>query len=95
MSQMIAYAGDVVEQREYFSIVEGSVNFYNHSGNQHGSSSEIWKCSESHGGRSGGSGLWNPQERWRKGGSSWCSITVLGASLRYCVQENRESRECS
>lgn len=40
---MIAHAGDVVEQKEYFSIADGSTNFYNLSQNQYGSFSDIWK----------------------------------------------------
>jgi hypothetical protein len=39
---MTADAGEDVEKEEYSSIVGGIASFYNHSGNQSGSSSENW-----------------------------------------------------
>jgi len=37
-----ADAGEDVEKEEYSSIVGGTANWYNHSGNQSGGSSENW-----------------------------------------------------
>jgi len=41
-AQVTADAGEDVEKEEHFSIVGVIVNWYNHSGNQSGSSSENW-----------------------------------------------------
>ena len=41
-SQMTADAGEDAEKEEHFSTVGGVVNWYNHSGNQSGDSSENW-----------------------------------------------------
>jgi hypothetical protein len=38
-----AHAGKDVEKEEHFFIDSGIVNWYNHSGNQSGTSSENWK----------------------------------------------------
>jgi hypothetical protein len=38
-----ADSGEDVEKEEHSSIAGGIANWYNHSGNQSGSSSEIWK----------------------------------------------------
>jgi hypothetical protein len=35
--------GENMEKEEYFSIAGGIANWYNHSGNQSGVSSEDWK----------------------------------------------------
>jgi hypothetical protein len=35
--------GEVVEKEEHTSIAGGIANWYNHSGNQSGGSSEKWK----------------------------------------------------
>jgi hypothetical protein len=40
--QVTADAGGDVEKEEHSSIVNGFANWYNHSGNQSGSSSENW-----------------------------------------------------
>jgi hypothetical protein len=41
-TQVTADAGKDVEKEEHSSIVGGIASFYNHSGNQSGSSSENW-----------------------------------------------------
>jgi hypothetical protein len=41
-SQVTAHVGKDVEKEEYFSIGGGIASWYNHSGNQFGSSSENW-----------------------------------------------------
>jgi len=41
-TQVTADAGDDVEKEEHFSFVGGTANWYNHSGNQSGVSSENW-----------------------------------------------------
>jgi hypothetical protein len=41
--QVKAYVGEDVEKEEHSSIAGGIVNWYNHSGNQSGGSSENWK----------------------------------------------------
>jgi hypothetical protein len=38
-----AYVGKDVEKEEHSSIAEGIANWYNHSRNQSGGSSENWK----------------------------------------------------
>jgi hypothetical protein len=38
-----AHADEDVEREEHSSIADGIVNWYNHSENQSGSSSENWK----------------------------------------------------
>jgi hypothetical protein len=40
---MTAHVGKNVEKEEHFSIPGGIANWYNHSGNQSGGSSENWK----------------------------------------------------
>jgi hypothetical protein len=39
---MTADAGEDVVKEKHFSIVDGIANWYNHSGNQFGRSSEEW-----------------------------------------------------
>jgi hypothetical protein len=41
--QVRTHVGEDVEQEEHSSIAGGFVNWYNHSGNQSGGSSENWK----------------------------------------------------
>jgi len=41
-TQVTTDAAEVVEKEEYSSMIGGIVNWYNHSGNQSGSSSENW-----------------------------------------------------
>jgi hypothetical protein len=41
--QVTADAGEDVEKEEHFSTAGGITSWYNHSGNQFGSSSENWK----------------------------------------------------
>jgi hypothetical protein len=38
-----SYVGEDVERKEYLFIDGGIANWYNHSGNQSGGSSENWK----------------------------------------------------
>jgi hypothetical protein len=40
---MTEHAGEDVEKEEHSSIAGGTVNWYNHSGNQSSGSSENWK----------------------------------------------------
>ena len=42
LTQLTADAGEDVEKEEHSSIVGGIANYYNHSGNQSGGSSENW-----------------------------------------------------
>jgi rare lipoprotein A (peptidoglycan hydrolase) len=41
-TQVTAHAGENVEKEEHSSIASGIASWYNHSGNQFGSSSENW-----------------------------------------------------
>jgi hypothetical protein len=41
-TQVTADAGEDVEKEEHSSIAGGIINWYNHSGNQSGGSSENW-----------------------------------------------------
>jgi hypothetical protein len=41
--QVTAHVGEDVEKEEHSSIASGITNWYNHSGNQSGGSSENWK----------------------------------------------------
>jgi hypothetical protein len=42
-SSVTAHVGEDVEKEEHSSIAGGIANWYNHSGNQPGGSSENWK----------------------------------------------------
>jgi hypothetical protein len=41
--QVTAHVGENMEKVDHYSIAGGIANWYNHSGNQSGSSSENWK----------------------------------------------------
>ena len=41
--KVIAHVGEDMEKEEHSSIAGGIANWYNHSGNQSGGSSENWK----------------------------------------------------
>ena len=51
-----------------------------------------WHTPRSRGGSSEVDDLWNPQEMWAegKGGCSWCSVAVLGRTVRIWVWGERE-----
>jgi hypothetical protein len=41
--QVTTHVGEDVQKKEHFFIADGIANLYNHSGNQSGGSSEMWK----------------------------------------------------